>query len=387
MMRRWSLAATKPLPAGLGLTSKTSAAHVLISERDPGGHRLVYVKLLARDALASGIEVTLALTDEVLNDVRFALHLAELHNSVRIVRLEEQASLHNTQRLAQEVGASFAVVPDGLPYGLDMLTGRRLRKGPRLRLVIMNDPRWSMANRSGLRLRERWKMLFFKLAELRPSQDLYWLRAPGYYSSKEKYVTDPIVLDGSIEQIRHDAKELRRELDMSPDTFWFGIVGSLEKRKNIPMLLEAAVHVVSQTTQPVGIALLGPWFSDSVPPETDITLAATSGIRIVRRHQHMTNYELNVAISALDCVVLPYSTSAPNSTMAKASSLGIRVAAAGPPSFCRFAEEITGRPGVPLQADCLGRELLRALKSPSPSVRRAPTTSGFSSPLLRRGSS
>lgn len=113
-------------------------------------------------------------------------------------------------------------------------------------------------------------------------------------------------------------------------------------------------------------------------------MATALGVKVVRHHVHMTNYEMNVALAALDCIVLAYSTTAPNSTMAKASALGVKVVAAGPPSFRRFAKELTGYSGVPLRVSDIGVELLRAMESPQPHILRPPDTSGFTSPLLRR---
>lgn len=357
---------------------------ILIAEQDAGGHRLVYVRLLALDALSAGTSVTLALTERVLADERFRLHLAELADTVEVVPLVQHATLRVIQTLAKAAGASIAVVPDGLQYGLDLVAGRRLHRGPQLRIVVMNDPRWRMESHEGLHLREHAKLLLFKIAERRRSQDLFWLRSAGHSSQNENVVSDPVVLDGTSEQIQLDSKLFREQHGMSSDAFWFGVVGSLEKRKNIPMIARACHRLVSVAPQPVGLALLGPWAEDTAPPEDEMAMATALGVKVVRHHVHMTNYEMNVALAALDCIVLAYSTTAPNSTMAKASALGVKVVAAGPPSFRRFAKELTGYSGVPLRVSDIGVELLRAMESPQPHILRPPDTSGFTSPLLRR---
>lgn len=352
---------------------------MMVVETSASGHRLVYVREIIAKALQLDMSVVLATADEVLTDPQFARHLGPLQGSFRMVTVQGRVSVRKLQYLASGAGCDLVLVPDTLKYGLSLLLGHT-RRSPRVRLLIMNDPRWRLTGKSLFSLRTWLKLILFELSSARPAVEVLWLRPQGTAPSSN-VVIDPLLLEVSIEQTQADSLRLRTTLGMDPSTFWFGVVGGLDSRKNIPMIIAALRNVALIATSPVGLALIGQWRNDASEDEATEALEGVPFCHVGHNVQ-LSNQEMNVAVAALDCVVMAYSTTAPNSTTAKAAALGVRVATAGSPTFRKFAERLTGCPGVDLEVGALTKELAEVITRdrPRPLVLSGPD--GLTLPLL-----
>lgn len=348
-------------------------------ETSPSGHRLVYVRELIAKALDHNMSVVLATTDEVVRDPLFEQHLGSLKGSVELVNVRGNVTVWKLQQWATAACCDLVLVPDTLKYGPPLLLGWT-RRSPIVRLLIMNDPRWRLSEESFVSFMTWCKLLVFFGSGARPGVEVLWLRPQGTAPSKG-VVIDPLLLEASVERTRADSKRVRATLGMDPATFWFGIVGVLDSRKNIPLVANALRRVADQGSTPVGLALLGPWSDEIARCSADDSLH-DAPFPVVRHHASLTNQEMNVAVAALDCVVMAYSTNAPNSTTAKAAALGVRVAVAGSAPFRRFAERLTGYPGVGLGANELVSELATSMRRPRPEPCELSGPEGLTDALL-----
>jgi len=361
------------------LAGIATSRRVMVVETSPSGHRLVFVREIVAEALRRRSSVVFATTESVLRDPAFARHVAAFAQMIELQLVPGKLTVKGLQVRASALGCDLVIVPDALKYRSALLPGLT-RRLPLVRLVIMNDPLWEVRRRwlpSPKLLLKRGVLL---LSGARRGVQILWLRGQGSRRTAS-IVVDPLLLDGSVSSIREDAARMRSALMMDEGTFWFGIVGALDARKNVPLVIDALRKAARETGIPVGLALLGPW-SDPVTERSASTALATCDYRVVRRHDALTNREMNVAVAALDCVVMAYSTSAPNSTAAKAAALGVRVAAAGSASFRRFVSQVTGLAGASLDVDAVARELVAALQRPLPEPRKLTGSEGLTDPLL-----
>ncbi|MDI9628061.1 MAG: hypothetical protein QM286_05895 [Acidobacteriota bacterium] len=351
----------------------------MVVETFASGHRLLYVREIISEALARRVPIVFGTTDEVLRDPNYRQHLAELGDSFQVVVLNDQITVRSLQRRAREEKCDLVVVPDALKFGVAFFLGAA-SSAPLVRMLVMNDPRWRSSIGEYFASLAFLKLAVLYASNLRRSTELLWLRPQGT-TPEPRYVIDPVLLERDVQQLHAESLRFRSALRMDPEIFWFGVVGSLTSRKNIPLIVDALRQVATVSDNPIGLALLGPWADDSSRRATDNALIEAPFI-CLRRDELLTNLEMNVAVAALDCVVMAYSTHAPNSTTAKAAALGVRVATAGSPTFRAFASRLTGQRGVELEVNSLASELRDCMIRPRPSPLSLIGPEGLTEPLL-----
>lgn len=224
------------------------------------------------------------------------------------------------------------------------------------------------------------KLLVFRISDARPGVELFWLRPQGS-SPAARDVIDPLIFEKGVEETLAESECLRARLGLDSSFFWFGVVGVLDARKNIPLIVDALRGIEEEATTQFGLALLGPWEDSRAFFSSEEALKGAS-FPVVKVADRLTNQEMNASVGTLDCVVMAYSTHAPNSTTAKAAALGVNVAVAGSPTFRRFASALTGHPGVDLNESDLKTELLSCMSRPRPDPAALSGAHGLTEPLL-----
>ncbi|GAA4892308.1 hypothetical protein GCM10025789_06640 [Tessaracoccus lubricantis] len=337
--------------------------------------------MLLEEAAERHISVVFATSEEVVSDARFAKHIAPVLREAEVRLIQSQLSVRALQRIARDASCDLVVVPDALKYGVRMQIGMA-SSWPFVRLVMMNDPRWQPAEFSSRFALNLAKRVVMRMSDMRPGVGLLWLRAQGELPSS-RTVIDPLVLDGEVGELLAAGRAMRLRLEMPGSVFWFGVVGSLDARKNIPLVVRALSAASRLTTQRVALALLGPWADNQIRTEVEAALQET-GLEHVSMNEHLTNREMNVMLAAVDCVVMAYSTHAPNSTAVKAAALGVRTVVAGSVTFRRFNQQAGGSAGVSLDHEALSLELARALSRPCPPPVQLIGPEGLTDPCLNR---
>ncbi len=131
---------------------------------------------------------------------------------------------------------------------------------------------------------------------------------------------------------------LRREWDLDDSRYWFGIIGAIDERKNVSLVMAAAQGLPPGQ---VGLLVAGR-FSDATRESLrEFGAELPGGVRLVDRV--LTDEELDAAVAAVDCVVLAHSNEGPSGLFGKAVRAGTRILGAGAQSLRRDCEE---RPGM-----------------------------------------
>ena len=157
-------------------------------------------------------------------------------------------------------------------------------------------------------------------------------------SSSLAVARDPVTLVGSA-QDRVRASEM---WNLEPGRYWFGVVGAVTARKNLPLIAAALAGLGSKN---VGLVVAGKFSDDvrTVIPAVEAVLAE-SGVPLLVHDRLLEELELDSLIGAVDCVVLAHSNEGSSGIMGKAAVSGTRIAAAGARSLqadCRAIPSIS----------------------------------------------
>lgn len=343
--------------------------HVVIAENSASGHRLVYVRVIVEGALERGSDVTLALPDGVGASPEFDEHIGKLRDRLALASPPADGRLQSLQVWAGQRGADRLVIPDASRYLLQMGAGRRPREAPHTVALMMRDPRWELADQGGIAGRARLKRLASYVAEKRPIADIVWLREPGC-EEPGRHANDPVLLDGPVSQIRSDARGYRRRHSLDEHVFWIGIVGMINAAKQVPLVCRATARLARAHGLPVGFALLGNVGDEPSIIEEVKQIAAANQLPLRLNLTLHSNYEMNVSIAAVDCIVAVYTrTYGPSAALGKAAVLGVRSVGGGSASQILFAQKITGQPGVAASEVEIAEAIAHRMKDRDPTPR------------------
>ena len=352
----------------------------LIAEPGHTGHVFVYIALMARYAQAEGHDVHCIISREGLESVEFAQHLAEL-SDLSIHSTSGPPTLDRIALASTRMGADIVVIPNGDLYVPDI--ARRGWGGDcPLRVLVMRDPRWENPRD----LRRRWRLMAKRALiamTCARGAEVIWLRQPGY-SGPERHANDPVITGVPISEVLQNGGHFRESLRMDSTTYWFGMTGAISTHKNLPLVLDSLRRLCSNhPTDKFGFALIGPLNPGLEMTEEEI-LRDLGGLPIPTRRlgDVMTNDEMNAVVAALDCVIMAYSSSSPNSTLGKAAAFGTRVAAAGDRSIERFVGELGMGPTAQLESGALARLLAAQLGKTHPEPRPELLADRFSQVLM-----
>lgn len=338
-------------------------SNVVIFEPAYSGHVLVFVRLIATSALERGARCELHTSLKAEESLEFRTHLSDVQGLTVI------ASHNPTLRSSlRAMGPGNLVVPHADPHLASALF-LPVSRSQRMSLLVMRDPAWEPFRTFRPRTKADLKHWAIRTLHRKRRTRVFMLRQPGYVAEKPKeyFVSDPVLIDESKEELESRARDLRRVVDLSTDVRWVGLVGGMQLRKN-PLLVAQAVHI-SRTRDdfPVGIAYLGPWPAESEHLLAEIRNFCRENDVPLRVHNALlSNAEFNAACVAVDIVVMAYSSHSPNSTLGKCAALGQRLAAAGSRSIARFVEELGHGPTSALEAGQLSTLICQKLTGPAP---------------------
>lgn len=291
---------------------------VLLCEDNFTGHRWNYVELLAREALAAGVGVHLATTAqgnaEMLSVAGSAPQLP--------VSILGDASLRSLAAEAERLGVQRVVIPDADRYALRLAVPGSWPSRLELRLLVMREhaqPRSNPLITTGV---EHLRRTLFALATRRSNVRLYYL-ASALAEIDSRHVPDPVTLEADDSP----------PVDLEQDRFWFAVLGALDERKNVPVVIQAMELLGDEA---VGLVLAG-----RMAPEVARQVASSAGK--APRHiidARLTDGELDALVKAVDCLVLLYSNSAPSGMVAKAAAAGTRVILPDTPAYRKDSERL-----------------------------------------------
>ncbi|MFZ7086696.1 glycosyltransferase [Curtobacterium sp. RRHDQ10] len=341
--------------------------------------------LLAREALSDGDDVTLLTRSEARSAPQWDFLRTALKEGLKVVD-ESDFSSANIGAIADRLGCDVVTVPDADRFVLTLFGPRRWRGRALLVCLIMrsvSQPRRSqLLTRSITMIRRsifwaagragRVRVVFLRSALVPPDDE------------RGRWAVDPIEFVAT----RQHAARYREAVGIGPAKRVFAVVGALDERKNVPLIVEA----LAGANLPDLVLLLAGRIADSARSSIDASVRSgrAEGLEIVVDDRVLPDADLDSAVLAADCLVLAYSNEGPSGILGKAMVAGIPVIAAGAQSLRRDSQlRPTLMKWVPLTATALRESIvvskvfLNADRPRSDSaVLRA--VDGFVDPLLRR---
>ena len=302
----------------------------------------------------------LALPAAALHSPEFTLHLGAVADRCELVRSDEPITPALAHRLADRHRCARVLVPDGDQFATRLgLVG--WRSAAQVVALVIRDPRLS----GNPRPRHRAKMavkgvLLRRTARLPRVRVLYLADHAETARRGRDAVADPILFDAA----HLDPAEIRRDLGLSEDRFYFVVAGKITARKNLDMVLRGIL--------PLAAAKIGLFVCGELSPDVRTTIAPLLeqarrlDVEVVLSDRLQSNHELNRAVQMADCLVTAYSNSAPPSTTTKGARAGRRVVVAGSEVTRMWARNLGIELHCPLKQRALDDLLRRALSSPVP---------------------
>ncbi|MGH3411735.1 MAG: hypothetical protein ACRDPH_01470 [Marmoricola sp.] len=345
----------------------TEARPTMIVELDGTGHRFYLVRLLVEEALAQGREVVLlTVSGPVVAKYREPL-LGSLVERVRLVEVPER-SWRVVEQTAREVGPEVTVLSE-CDWCIAHLATRGGWHGPgRLRMLLMRDYPSTDQNPLVFLAKLVVKVAAMVACTLLPRIRFFVLRSPLWRGrSVWRDVRDPV----GLERTPGDVDRVRRDLGMTDDRYWFGIIGMINTSKNVPTVADALCRLCSSAPaheRPYGLVLAG-HIADQMRQDVDAAVQRLkeAGIEVVLADRFLGREEFDAMIGAVDCFVVAYSRDAPSGTFVKAVASGCRVVAAGAKTLRDDAATVPGVASwTELEPAALAEALAAASRLPRP---------------------
>jgi glycosyltransferase involved in cell wall biosynthesis len=355
---------------------ETASRRVMIVEGNPDGHRLYYASLLASTALEYGDRVTLATTAAALSSSEWSVHMGAVGDRLAVAELND-FSLDVVGNLADELEIDHVVVPDGDSFVFELSKGRRWSARGTVTALVMRE-KGQPSTIPGLAVMKTLaKNILLQLANLGPRVEVRVLKsAPWRGFSMLPISRDPVTLT------RREMTQDCGALSILPDgSFWFGIIGAIGHRKNLPLV---AAAIASLNRPDVGLVVAGQ-IEDGVLgqalPYLERIREAGGRVKIIDRI--LSDSEIDRIIAELDCAVLAHSNDSPSGILGKAVAAGTRIVAAGASTLRSDCRHIgSGAEWVRLDEQNLSEALARATRKPPPVPTRLASAGDFASSLL-----
>lgn len=328
-----------------------------------GGHRLMYVRLLAEAALARGRSPHVLTSRGALDSAEYSMHLAPLGRELRVTELK-RVTIEEIRRVVEGDSRLRTVFTEGDAWLGQLATAPRLWPGG-ARILVMRAAGQSSTG-AVRRVQSAVKAAIRAVGRARPDLQVLTLSSFSTEDGHRFAVPDPVTLGGSDELaalIRDNWKVAAR----GTDAFWFGIVGAINARKNVDLVARSMSRLRELS---VGVAVAGKCAEGEHRLDDWLEPLRRAEIPVIRITGVMPDDELDSILRALDCVVLAHSNEGPSGVFGKAAAAGTRIVAAGATSLRKDVASLgQGATWVPLEEDQLTRALRDAIDSAAPRPR------------------
>lgn len=350
--------------------------HVLIVEPNPDGHRLHYVALLVREILSEGAEVSIATATRTSQSDEWNMKLGGFAAQIAV----EHLTVFNCAEIrsaATRLRVDHVVIPDGDSYAYALAVPGAWA-GPITVSVLVMRPSGQPSKIPGLAgLKTAVKRSVLFVANSRRTTRIYTLKSATWRGfSILPAVRDPVTTHRTVE---------RRSVlpgAVSEHRYWFGVVGVVGYRKNLPMVAEALSGL---DCSKIGLVIAGrvePGVLQAAHDHLQRVRQAGGMVKIIDRL--LGDQELDQLIAEVDCVVLAHSNEGSSGVFGKAAALGTRVVASGAKSLREDCRGIpSGSKWVPLKAGAIRKAMSQATRIGSPSRSVVASPSDFAQSLLQ----
>lgn len=355
-----------------------------IVEPNPGGHRFQYVGHVAAAAAKTGRVVVLTSTG-ARERAEFDNYLAHLP-----VELEEpfDGPLPPTGELARVIARRCSGEDDATVVVMDVdqmikrwwLDAPRAFRGqrrPRVIVLFTRIPaRLSLTDKLGWAYRiSKTALTLLAFATRSVHRALYIAGrddlATGWLL---KRVRDPAICTAHAD----DRAAIRERLGLPADRNLVGILGGVNARKNVPLVLQA----VTAAGPDVDLLLAGA-VSDDVA-QFLAALTPQQRQRVIVRDEFLSNEELDQHVAATDVVAIAQNNG-PSGIMGKAVAAGVPVLTAGSKVRARECAALHAGLHTEFTADALAAGIRHLITAPAPGTRNQqllPTGEEFAEVIL-----
>lgn len=295
----------------------------LIIEKNATGHRLYYVNLLARAALARGDKVAVVLGTSQIGAQEIDIHLRSISDQISAAFVDS-FELSDIEQLSKKYGASITVVPDGDLFAISLARAGRWKGTGELSILIMRERAQPMPIFGMQFAKTLIRSQYFRRAGNIASVRVTYLKAISWRGRTNRLVAiDPVTLTSNA----GDVSQLRETWGMDPDRYWFGVLGAISERKNCAVIAEALLALPGAD---IGFLIAGKCNDNSLVASADhLAQLKLGGASVIVIDRLLSDVEIDSAVSSLDCVVLAHSNEGSSGLFGKAAASGTRVVAAG----------------------------------------------------------
>jgi glycosyltransferase involved in cell wall biosynthesis len=300
-----------------------------IVESNPGGHRLLYVRLLVDACVARGDSVCVATSEHATSSAEWRTQMAAASEPYQVERiLPDRASPFHVYAEVRRLRSRFdlVVVPDGdhLVILEGLIPGRR----PPGSLSVLTLRLPTRSTRAG-RLKDR----AISRAGARPRTHVFCLTMPGEVLSLPRGVAPVDDPRDDLADKSDDAGDSHSPL--SDDVRWFGVLGAIAERKNVPAVV-GALQLASHGEPQLGLCIAG-----KIEPDVSAWLARQDWglLPHVVIDRYLSERELQALLPRLSCVVLAHSNDGPSGLLGYAAHARVPVLAAGAPRLTAIVEQ------------------------------------------------
>jgi hypothetical protein len=328
---------------------------LLIVEDDPAGHRLVHVRHLVEYASAAGATPVAVVTPNVRAAEQWRMELEPLQDRMT-VHVVDATNLAGLVQVTTALAAEHTIVADGDYLAMRLGVVGRWRGTGTLTAMLMRDPADEVPGTWQRRVITAGKSALLWRARRVAGVHVVGLRsALARPSGAEQVALDP------IERLADDddVDRIRAAWKLQDGRFWFGVIGAVTPRKNLPLIAQAVEIVVAAGgADAVGLLVAG-HCQDGVLRDANpyFDRLRTLGAEVVVVDRVLSPVDFDAAARAVDCLVAAHSNEGPSGLIARAGLHGVRVVAAGARSLARDVERLPVAAWTELDAHALATAL------------------------------
>lgn len=356
--------------------SRNEKRRVLIVEGNPDGHRLHYVKLIVEEALRNQAWVTVATSSLAKASAEWQMYLGHFASQISTIEIED-IGVQSIHQVAADLAVDHVVVPDGDAFAYALAAPQSWSGQATVSVLVMRSTgqHSSIPGISGLMTAVKRVLLL--MANCHPNVRIRILKSSSWQGiSMPPALRDPVTIN-----INGQLGERVIIKEIPGGRYWFGVLGVIGPRKNLPLI---AAALASLERSDVGLVVAGriqPGVREAA--QRSLTRLSDAGgvVKIVDRL--LEDDELDQLIDALDCVVLAHSNEGPSGIFGKAVACGTRVVASGAKSLkidCRTTAD--GAEWVPLEIEHMRIALSRAIGMEPPTPFSIASAQDFAAGLL-----
>ncbi len=165
-------------------------------------------------------------------------------------------------------------------------------------------------------------------------------------------------------------------------TFWFGVLGVINHRKNLPVIADALLDLADNSTVEPGLVLAGSVATECQDEVLSALARLTAAGIPTRLVDNLDDTRFDAAIGAVDVVIVAYSNDGPSGVLAKAARLGTRVVAAGSKTLRNDVERLELGAWGTLNRSGLCEAMIETARRPDPAPATQLGTAHFGPRLL-----